>query len=223
MKSMTGGAYDRIMDSAELIAAGQTKPTDLPFVSGVFINRHQRKSIGDFYDRLRELEKLKSYAEYDMATMSGAEAMELNSLNDYQSLMSDFHAAQRGLDDRDAITAGNRLIVGLAREALGKEPMEANPSPFTVPRRKWPAHLKEKRPGNDTRSVYEEAEHFIQKKIDLLNGVRRPQSGSDLEQRTARYEERAREAKNWLSAIRISRWSKKSPNVEKYHSGSTAR
>lgn len=139
LNGSTGGAYRRWADTAEAAFEGRLGPEHVPFMRGLVLNRHQARSLDDFYT---EWNRLKLAAKWEAAKgkVSADATGQKARLDDYASLMSEI----RSLDKRDL--KGRRkflyepYLVGLAREALEREPLESNPTPFTDP--KLPDELK---------------------------------------------------------------------------------
>lgn len=133
LNSTTGGAYTRYADMYDALEAGgvdNLTMKNVPVVGRMFPNRHQARSVNDFYSKQREVHEAANRDEIE-GRKSGNKA-EFDRLNGYDEMM----AAIRKLEPKDY--KGRRgyeyqsYIVGLAREALRREPLEANPSPFTA-------------------------------------------------------------------------------------------
>jgi hypothetical protein len=130
LNGSTGGAYRRLTDTIEATAEGRLGVEHIPFVRGVAMNRHQARSLDDFYTEWNKT-KLKVKLDESRGKPNEETLASKDRLDDYADLMSKI----RSLDKRDL--KGRRsfayepYLVGLAREALRREPLEANPSPFT--------------------------------------------------------------------------------------------
>lgn len=131
INSTTGGFYQRTAGAIEATAEGKLDTEHLPFVRGVAMNRYQVRSISDFYDEWGAI-KLQMKREEATDSVSGSTADKKAEFDDVAALMS----AIRRLDKKDLqgrrAFAYEPYLVGLSREALGREPLEMNPSPFAA-------------------------------------------------------------------------------------------
>jgi hypothetical protein len=130
LNGSTGGAYRRIADVTEAAFEGRLGPEHVPFLRALAMNRHQARSMDDFYT---EWNRTKLQAKWEQAQggdVASKTATHKSRLDDYAELMTDI----RKLEKKDV--KGRRsgeydtYLVGLAREALNREPLESDPSPF---------------------------------------------------------------------------------------------
>ncbi|MEM9354576.1 MAG: LPD38 domain-containing protein [Pseudomonadota bacterium] len=195
LDSATGGAFRRWADLTESAAAdakqGEVRSLgtrNIPFVGRMLPNRHQAASVNDFYDRILEVKKLVSRDEH--AGKKNTEHMkEATKLNSYAELM----AAIRMAEPKDF--KGRRgykyqgYLVGLSREALGREPLEANPSPFS----------EEELPEEITTAIANYAAGRARRAVRSLGRPKKaPQDGRSLEQAIADWEQQRAEDEQWL-------------------------
>jgi hypothetical protein len=137
MDSSTGNAYSRMLDFYEAAKHDITHGTPgdaldmkhLPFLGSFFPNRKQAASIDDFY---KEQERLTTEALRDVhaGQRNSVNQQRLRAFDDAADLM----AAIRLAEGKDYKGRRNyeytKYIVGLARETMGREPLESNPSPW---------------------------------------------------------------------------------------------
>lgn len=133
VNAVTAGQYEKLHRLAEGIGSGTTTVANLPGARAFFVNRHQSRPISDFYDRLGELS-----TQIADSSKNGMEAApetikaksELERIESYQKIMAALSLAQRsGGGSQYKYTP---YLVGLAREALGYEPVESSPSPLKM-------------------------------------------------------------------------------------------
>lgn len=142
LESMTGGAYGRWTETAGGVARtirdGDVSKhlgwKNVPYVGRILIDRHQSRSRKDFWDEYdgiiaeADAESRESPEKFDSRIRKGLYA-------DYDALMSAVRKAEPRDDNGRRDFSFVFFEVGLAREAMGREPMEHNPSPFTIPRK----------------------------------------------------------------------------------------
>jgi predicted RNA methylase len=131
INSVTASQYEKMHRLVEGVHSGTFSVENLPGVRALMVNRHTSRPISDFYDRMGELKTLvadaKKDGEGDSAETIKAKA-EYAKLENYQKLMGVISEAQRKEPgDRYKYTP---YLVGLAREALGYEPVKSSPSPM---------------------------------------------------------------------------------------------
>lgn len=127
----TGGMYGRVFRTAKGVAGGNAGLDSIPGVRALVEDRHYSQSVSDLYDRIEEINR-----EGFAAKEEGDEekVIELDrqkkQLGSYKDLVS---AIQKvGYDTGTDPYRFTPQLVGLAREALGREPYETSPSPFSV-------------------------------------------------------------------------------------------
>lgn len=132
LSNSTGGVYRRWLGTLEKAANGESLGSeDVPFARGVLMNRHQAKSIDDFYAEQQRLD-LQAKEEKHAGGISVDTSSQKALFNDYGALMSEIRAAdKKDLRGRRKFEH-EKYLVGLAREAMGREPLENNPSPFSA-------------------------------------------------------------------------------------------
>ena len=130
LNGSTGGAYRRLVGTAEAMREGRAGPENLPFARAFVLNRHQARSLDDFYTTWKQV-NLQAKEEEAEGGVKKETAEQKGRLDDYAQMMTEI----RKNDKRDL--RGRRemkfepYLVGLAREALRRAPLESNPSPFT--------------------------------------------------------------------------------------------
>jgi hypothetical protein len=140
LSGTTGGLYRRAAELWDTAMAGELSAKQVPFLKGLKVNRHQARSIADFYDERDRVHKEAGQVDADftdnpdskdLASEAVRTANEVKRLDGYAKLMTEL----RSVESKN--TLGRRsyefepYLVGLAREALGRPPLESNPSPFS--------------------------------------------------------------------------------------------
>jgi hypothetical protein len=121
--------YRRLADTFDAANEDRLGPEHAPFVRGLALNRHQARSVADFYEeRARAERQLKE--EEDVGEITPETQQQIDELNDVAGLMTAVRQAEpKTLNGRRKFEY-QPYVVGLAREALGVEPLDDNPSPF---------------------------------------------------------------------------------------------
>ena len=142
LNSFTGGSANRQIRTAERIFV-EGDISDLrnaPGVSGIYTNRHQRRSVNDLY---RMSDFLQAAAmEEEKGITEGSFTQEHVEFQDEvdraRTLIVELSKLGRDVDDAERVEFG-RLQVGLAREALGRSEQESNVSPWKLEKSQLPA------------------------------------------------------------------------------------
>jgi len=131
LHGITGGMYTRLTKGGEQIAEGEGKELAGEMLkSGFRVSRQYSESIGRFYDRREAISKQYASAKYHGKVAAELDA-EYHRLEQYARLMSEIRRAIDDIEDPDARwEAGDKYIVGLAREAMGLDELETRPSPL---------------------------------------------------------------------------------------------
>jgi len=126
LSGLTGGMYRRFADTAESLYQGRADYKHIPGLRAFYINRHQAASQADFYTAW---EQSREAVQEDNAK---PEAFKQKAkLDEYAAIIAAVRKDEPLLDE-----AGRKsgkytpYIVGLSRQALGREAMDANPNPF---------------------------------------------------------------------------------------------
>lgn len=142
LDSATGGKYTDITQALSNLASGELQANDIPAVKALTVSRNQAQSVYDLYERQDVVVRQKADAQYlrELASQSDdtkafaeadkeykAKLNESAEIHVYRDLMSAISREQRKQDDRYAFTP---QLVGLAREVMGRQPLDMNPSPF---------------------------------------------------------------------------------------------
>jgi hypothetical protein len=135
LDSSTGGAYRRwndLLESGYASATGELPSRKLglknvPFIGRFFPNRHQSRSLNDFYEALEaaQIDAKRAVLEGKSGAKEKAKAARLA---EYAKLMSAVREAEPADGEGRRGYEYQRYLVGLAREALDREPLEDNPS-----------------------------------------------------------------------------------------------
>jgi hypothetical protein len=132
LNSASGGGYRRLVGALEATYEGNLKWENAPVVGGTIINRHQARSLDDFYTEYERVKLEHRTAERTGDKVSPELTRTKERLDDYADLMTEI----RALDPKDF--KGRRsfkyepYLVGLAREALKRDPLDSNQSPFAA-------------------------------------------------------------------------------------------
>lgn len=131
LHGITGGMYTRLTKGGEQIAEGEGKELAGEMLkSGFRVSRQYSESISRFYDRREAISKQYASAKYHGKVPAELGA-EYHRLEQYARLMSEIRRAIDDIEDPDARwEAGDKYIVGLAREAMGLDELETRPSPL---------------------------------------------------------------------------------------------
>lgn len=141
LDSATGGAYRRLVGGAEAVGKGEAGPQNVPFVRGLVVNRHQGRSVQDFYDKKDELGIASQLAEAGLEETDSLSVGEKALFDDYADLMAEIRKVEpKSLGGKRKFEY-EPYIVGLARDALGYAPLPHNPNPFYDP--SAPAPIKQ--------------------------------------------------------------------------------
>ncbi len=190
LSNSTGGAYRRDVGAVEKIRYGEATWRDLPFVAGVKLNRHQNASVQDFYREWESQRLAVKWANDVDGKVSPQELARKDRLDDYAALMT----AIRQQEPRNA--KGQRKfewephLVGLAREALGKRPLESNDSPFAVAPQELPEAIQT--------VISEFAESKAKKAIYSEDRPMKAKEGQTYEQTLAAWEAGFKADEAWL-------------------------
>lgn len=134
VNQMTGGMYRQAEAPVEALVAGRTLDTaDEPLVSGFTLRRDFSRTTDDFYSAKQELAATVESQKLHGQAPNEADVLQLRRLEQYAELMQDIRRPLRELPERDARFGGERLLIGLARDAMGEAPLARYPSLFTAP------------------------------------------------------------------------------------------
>lgn len=180
--------YDEVERDIENGTADSLKLKNVPYIGWVVPNPNQARSVNDFY---RHMEEIQLQADTD--TYNGKKNTEAQQQAEQLAGYAEVMTAIREMEPKDS--AGRRgykyqqYIVGLAREAMGREPLESNPNPFTA--KEIPDDIK--------KAVQEVAEGHVNAAI-LSHG--RPQGDSKegpLDERLEAWNANVAYATKWLN------------------------
>lgn len=125
----TGGMYYRVGDAMRAAKSGDLQPKHIPFVRAFVINDLQKKSITDFYEEMHDLDIQVKRAEYQGKPDKSAKT-KLSKLKEYSEMMQKIRELDKEGSDGLRSMKYEHYIVGLAREALGRDPLDISVSPF---------------------------------------------------------------------------------------------
>jgi hypothetical protein len=123
----SGGLYDKVERPIEHLGSGQVETSDLPVINAFTIRKDYAKSIDEFYARKTELEQ--SVASAKAKGEEPTDAPELAKFTKYADAMKKLRKSIAGVQGREDRFAAEKYIIGLARAALGKEPLARYPTP----------------------------------------------------------------------------------------------
>ena len=131
---LSGGLYGKINAPIDKLAEGTPLGmNDVPGLKGVTLRKGYAKSVDDFYAQKELLDK--AHESSKLQAKGNAETEDLNLWRRMQSvsaLMTDMREAARKLPHDDRIQV-DRAMTGLARAALGREPLKDYPNPLASP------------------------------------------------------------------------------------------
>lgn len=129
VNAVTGGLYETVTDPAEKVIKGEEWQTgDIPGLKGVTFRKEYYKSIGDFYDLRRELSRSVETQKHAGEAPDPEDAATLARLDDVAKALSEMRKYSGTLPAEEEL-AVQRRMVGLARHALEREPLEKYPWP----------------------------------------------------------------------------------------------
>lgn len=165
MNNFSGGSITRNIRTGERLYGGEVNDLrNLPFVGGIYTNRHQKLSVGDMYDMSEFLHSASQEKKYDIDGGKYTEDHEAyrQVIDDAKSLVSllNKYGAEAGTEDKLAI---GRLQVGLAREALGRDEHISNVSPWKLQKKDLIEALTKENEKGDSfwTTMVEQAERII--------------------------------------------------------------
>ena len=132
LTSASGGMYRRFLDASEAVIENRVGVEHIPVVRAFAMNRHQAQSVNDFYTRLEEAAARAETEEWQTGKVSPESAKELARLKMYGELMQSVRKAEpRDMKGRRKFE-WQHYLVGLARQALERDPLENNESPLAT-------------------------------------------------------------------------------------------
>ena len=140
------------------------------------MDRDYHISVGEFYEARNEVDEKKATEEAfgDGATPETLEQYKLLAM--YEAMMSELRAAERDGNNGQRTYEYEPYIIGMARAALGKEPLERFPNPMEYKLKDLPRPV---------RSVLVEELKDASKR--LVDDYMKPKTGKDLEKRLSLY------------------------------------
>ena len=130
---LSGGLYGKINAPLDKLYRNEDwSISDVPGLKSVTLRQEYPKSINDFYSRKEYLSKKSESKKFRKEESASESVIELHRLEYAESLMTDMRKALRSVSGDEA-NLGRRSIIGLARAALKKEPLERYKSPVEYP------------------------------------------------------------------------------------------
>lgn len=125
---ITGGLYRKATEPVEKVIGGESwSISDVPGLKGITLKKDYAKSVDDLY---REEESLsKAHESAKLHGKSDQDEPRLRTLQGVTSLMTEMRKSVDSLSGKDRDSVGLAMI-GLARAALGKEPLARYPNPL---------------------------------------------------------------------------------------------
>lgn len=125
---ITGGLYRKATEPVEKIATGDPWSfADIPGLKGVTLRKDYAKSVDDLYATEEKLSKAFESAKLRGETIE--DESRLRTLQGVTSLMTEMRKAARELPTEERERVGIAMV-GLARAALDREPLERYPNPL---------------------------------------------------------------------------------------------
>lgn len=137
VNDLSGGMYRRLANRVSLVDSwwkgDPLSVADLPLVEGFAIRGEHTKSVDEFYTRSDELNAQRASARLRKESMPEADESAYRRISRTRDLMSELRdAAQKLTPQSDERMAVERMIVGAARFALGKDQLPLYPNPLTA-------------------------------------------------------------------------------------------
>jgi hypothetical protein len=131
LSSASGGFYHRMTDLYDSARDGRLGPEHIPFLRGLVLDRHQARSVSDFYTELENL-KIQGHREKAAGKVSDETTGKQAVLDGYAEMMTEIRNLERegGTGRRDY--QYQPYVVGLARSALGYDELKGNPNPLVA-------------------------------------------------------------------------------------------
>jgi predicted RNA methylase len=197
LQGVTGGGYRRAENVAQLAAGKKLEAPDLPLVGGLALRKDYSASLDEFYKRHAEAERARGSLK--LRGLPDPNDGEFRKLDAYKELMTAIRKEAQGMErrgesaaDRDSRFEGARKYeIGLARAALGEEPLKRYPNPLDVPRSELPPAVR--RPVEDmlTRAA-----------IQYTDPPPRPRPGEPADRLQQRREQHAEQARRGEALLR---------------------
>ena len=165
LNNLSGGLARRLGKDWKAYQEDGLSYRHLPVVGGVMTNRFQKRSVDDLYRAHTALEYRKSLNEADPEAWEFSEDQNnmLEEVTDARALLALMSQASRNEKEAERVAAA-RLMVGVAREALGRDELENSPSPWKLSKSEFPESFT--RSENGQRSVYDEYVRFATRMIE---------------------------------------------------------
>jgi hypothetical protein len=130
LSTASGGFYHRLTDLYDSAIEGRLGPEHIPFLRGLVIDRHQARSISDFYRQRDDLQTQAHREEAATGKVSDETTQKQGVLDGHAELMTDIRKLEGKVGKRRDYQY-QPYLVGLARAALGYKELPSNPNPLT--------------------------------------------------------------------------------------------
>lgn len=129
LNSSSGGLYGRMVDTYDAWQEDRLGPEHIPFLRGVVIDRHQARSINDFYTLMKDASISAAREEAAEGTLSDSTVKKLAVIDEFATMMTKIRQIESKVGKRRSFEY-QPYITGLARHALGYEELETSPNPL---------------------------------------------------------------------------------------------
>ena len=197
----SGGGFSRASRLYDEANEGDITATSIPFLGGIYTNRHQKRSVNDLYVVSRTLLRMKQDHAYAIPGSVWSDKHErfredVEKARDLQSVITKV-ARNSKSDVRSDVS---RIAVGLARDALGRKPQVSNPSPWMLQKSQFPDVLTKGSLAQP--SFYQELKDDVAGLIDDLTPSKATKDvysdGKTRDEVNAERKAKAEYAKDWL-------------------------
>ena len=197
----SGGGFSRASRLYDEANEGDVTATSIPFLGGIYTNRHQKRSVNDLYVVSRTLLRMKQDHAYAIPGSVWSDKHErfredVEKARDLQSVITKV-ARNSKSDVRSDVS---RIAVGLARDALGRKPQVSNPSPWMLQKSQFPDVLTKGSLAQP--SFYQELKDDVAGLIDDLTPSKATKDvysdGKTRDEVNAERKAKAEYAKDWL-------------------------
>jgi hypothetical protein len=174
--------------------SGESRGADVPFIGGFIPRREYTESVDDLYEKRSAAQQADATAK---ATGKGDATLHAaaGKLDEYTGLLDEFRAPIRRESNQEKRFEYEKYMVGLARRALGKEPLARYPDPFVD--------------GNAPPEIKVAIDSFLSNKVYAMtqpDPVRmKGETESHYAEREATRRAEQAEGEKWLKEVAVSR------------------
>lgn len=131
LNNVSGGFYHRMTDLYDAASEGRLGPEHIPFLRGLAVDRHQARSVSDFYRQVDDLKVTAQREVADKGKVSDETVQKQGVFESHAELMASLRSME-GKIGKKRNYEYQPYIVGLARAALGYAELPNNPNPLTA-------------------------------------------------------------------------------------------